>query len=399
MAGIVVDAFKSAAANRSFGKTLIAGVEGGQALVEAHVARGLRQSAEQRHDRLVGQIIRKEEVGIGDRGTDGDRDRVGIRLIDDGGGSFQLFDDDRAFFGGDARGGRGGGDQGHDLLIILQVHLVLRLGGREHVVEVASAGEISVFDGGMSEEFGDFVDMGALAGLVQEEQESVESARIVADVANDGMQAGQEFGGVGTEEPIGMAGINFERLVILTEASATFGEQKQGVGVIVDGEEFFGDGTGFEGVANLQIRLEQIAQPFGMRVEIGGFLEILDGVFGIVGFQGGFAAEQQDVAVAGIEDQHPFENIFGSGEGTAGAQGLGSGAKNLPGFFLFSEADVDFGELDAHGHIFRVHFEDLLEKANGLVEVAVFHKIFGDLEILGAGVVEQALLSVEFGEF
>ncbi len=57
-------------------------MQSGQALVQAYVARRLRQSAQQGHDRLVWQIVRKEQVCIGDGGAHGDRDGVGIRLID-----------------------------------------------------------------------------------------------------------------------------------------------------------------------------------------------------------------------------------------------------------------------------------------------------------------------------
>ena len=102
----MVHAFQGAAADGGFGKALEAGVERGQALVQAHVARRLRQSAQQRHDRLVRQIVGKEQVGIGNRGAHRDGDVVGIRLIDDRRGRFQLLDDDRPFFGGDSGGGR-----------------------------------------------------------------------------------------------------------------------------------------------------------------------------------------------------------------------------------------------------------------------------------------------------
>ena len=77
----------------------------------------------------------------------------------------------------------------------------------------------------------------------------------------------------------------------------------------------------------------------------------------------------------------------------------GGGAENVPGLFLFAEPDIDLGKFHAHGHVFRVHFEDLLEKAHGLFKVAILHEVFGDLQVLGAGVVEQPLLGVELGQF
>ena len=66
---------------------------------------------------------------------------------------------------------------------------------------------------------------------------------------------------------------------------------------------------------------------------------------------------------------------------------------------LFSQPDINLGQLDPHGHIFRVHFEHLPEKAHRLFELAILHEVFGDLQVLGAGVVEQPLLGVEFRQF
>ena len=67
--------------------------------------------------------------------------------------------------------------------------------------------------------------------------------------------------------------------------------------------------------------------------------------------------------------------------------------------FFLSQPDVDLGQLDPHRHIFRIHFEDLLEKPHRLIKIAILHEVFGDLQILRAGVVEQALLRVEFRQF
>ena len=64
--------------------------------------------------------------------------------------------------------------------------------------------------------------------------------------------------------------------------------------------------------------------------------------------------------------------------------------------FFFPQPDINLGQLDPHGHVFRVHFEDLLEKPHGLIKIAALHEVFGDLQVLGAGVVEQTLLRVEF---
>jgi len=61
VAGIAVDALKRAAAGGGFGKTVKAGMERGQALVQARVERRVRQSAQQRHDRLIGQIVERNK--------------------------------------------------------------------------------------------------------------------------------------------------------------------------------------------------------------------------------------------------------------------------------------------------------------------------------------------------
>ena len=396
MAGIAVDALKRAAAGGGFGKTVKAGMERGQALVQARVERRVRQSAQQRHDRLIGQIVGKEQVGIGDRGTHCNRNVIRIRLIDDGRGRFQLLDDDGPFLGGDSGGRRGPRHAPDYLLIVLDVQGILGLGRGQHLVQVAGASQVPVFDRGVGQKFGDFVDVGALAGFVQQQQQRIECARIVAHARDHGMQAAQEFGGVRRQQAISVPRINVDGLAIMTEAGATFGQQEHALGVVMDGEQFLGNGGSLGQVSDLQVRLEQVRQTFGMRVEIGSFLQEGDGALGIVAFEGGLATEQQDVAAFWIEGQHALENVFGGGERTARAQRFRHGAEDLPSLFLFVQPDVDFGEFDAHGHIFRVHFEDLLEKAHGLLQVAILHETFGDLHVLGAGVVEQPLLGVKF---
>jgi hypothetical protein len=131
----------------------------------------------------------------------------------------------------------------------------------------------------------------------------------------------------------------------------------------------------------------------------GAFSRILDGALRIVAFQRGLSAQQQNVAVARIQHQHALQNVFRGGQRATRAQRFGGGAENLPGFFLFSQPDINLGQLHPHGHVFRVHFEDLLEEPHRLFEVAILHEIFGDLQILRARVVEQPLLGVEFRQF
>ena len=337
----MVHAFQGAATDGGFGKALEASMERGQALVQPHVARRLGQSTQQRHHRLVGQIVRKKQVGIGDRGAHCDRDVVGIRLVDDRRGRFELLHDDRAFLGGDPGGGRGSLHARHHLLIILHVQRVLGLGGGQHLVEVASAGQVSILDGGVSQKFGDFVDVRALAGFAQQQQQRVQRARIVAHMGDHGVQAGQQFGRVGRQQTIGMPGVNIKRLVILTEPRATLCQQKQPLGIVVHREQLLGDRGSIGEVADLQVRLQQIAQTFGMRIEVGGLLQVGDGVLGIVTFEGGLAAQQQNVTVARIKHQHPLQNVFGGGEGTARPQRFSRRAENLPRLFLFSEPEIE----------------------------------------------------------
>ena len=81
-------------------------------------------------------------------------------------------------------------------------------------------------------------------------------------------------------------------------------------------------------------------------------------------------AQQQNVTVARIEHQHPLQNVFGGGERAARAQRFRRRAENLPRFLLFSQPDINLGKFDPHGHIFRVHFKDLLEKPHRLLQVA-----------------------------
>ena len=157
------------------------------------------------------------------------------------------------------------------------------------------------------------------------------------------------------------------------------------------GQQLFGDRGGLGQVADLQVSLQQIAQTLGMRIEVGSLLQIFDGALRIVAFERRLPAQQQNVAVARVEHQHAFQNVFGGRQRSTRAQRFRRRAENLPRFFLLSQPDINLGQFDPHGHIFRVHFEDLLEKPYRLLQIAVLHEVFGDLQILGARVVEQAL--------
>ena len=124
-----------------------------------------------------------------------------------------------------------------------------------------------------------------------------------------------------------------------------------------------------------------------------------NGSGGIAGLDHVLALHQQGIGVAGIERQHALQNFFGAAERALGAQAFGGGGENLPGFGLLAQADIDFRQANPHGAVFRIHLQNLLEDADRVLEFAGFQEFFGDLQVLGAGVVEQALLGVEFGQF
>ncbi len=127
-------------------------------------------------------------------------------------------------------------------------------------------------------------------------------------------------------------------------------------------------------------------------------MQRFDGGFGIAGFEQIAPLHEQSVAVAGIEREHALQNFFSAVEVAFGAESFSGGGKNLPGIIFLAEADVDFRQADPHGGIFRIHFQNFLEDADGVVELAGFQEFFCDLQVLGAGIVEEALLSVEFGQ-
>ena len=157
--------------------------------------------------------------------------------------------------------------------------------------------------------------------------------------------------------------------------------------------------AGIGEAASLQICLEQIAKAIGIGIEIRNFLQRFDGGLGVAGLEQIAALHEQRVAVAGIEREHALQNFFGGGQRALGAQSLGGSGENLPGFILLAQADINFRQADAHGGIFRIHFQNLLEDADGVIQFAGFQEFFRDLQVLGAGIVEESLLGVEFGQF
>src|SRR5579862_7384673 len=136
-----------------------------------------------------------------------------------------------------------------------------------------------------------------------------------------------------------------------------------------------------------------------MIVDVGNLFKERNRGRGVTGFQGIPTAQQKRVTVARIQAKHTLQNLFSPAARTSAAQALGGCRINLPRFGFLSQPDVDLGQTNAHGDVFRVHLEDFLEDADGLLEFSGAQEFFGDLQILGAGVVEEALLRVQLRQF
>ncbi len=193
--------------------------------------------------------------------------------------------------------------------------------------------------------------------------------------------------------------VNLERVLELAGLHESVGESRDGGQVIVDSQELAGQSAGIGEASSLQVGLEQIAEAIGIGIEIGDFLQRFDGGLGVAGLEQIAALHEQRVAIAGIEGEHALQNFFGGGQRALGTQSLGSSGEDLPGFVLLAQADINFRQADAHGRIFRIHFQNLLEDADGVVQFAGLQEFFRDLQVLGAGIVEESLLGVEFGQF
>ena len=164
-------------------------------------------------------------------------------------------------------------------------------------------------------------------------------------------------------------------------------------------QELVSQRHGLRDLTGLEVGLQEVAHSLGMRIEVVSLLQELNGFLGIVGFQGRPSAQQQNIAVPGIEYQHALEDLLRSSQRTAHARRFCSRAENLPCFGFLAQPDVNLGELDPHSDVFRVHLQDLLEKPYRLLEVAVLHEVFSDLQVLRARVVEETLLGIEFRQF
>ena len=75
--------------------------------------------------------------------------------------------------------------------------------------------------------------------------------------------------------------INLKGIFVLTGLHEGIGEDRDGRQVVVDRQEFACQSAGIGETASLQVGLEQIAEAIGSGIEVGNFLERLDGGFGV----------------------------------------------------------------------------------------------------------------------
>src|SRR5579859_3185620 len=143
MLGVGINALQSAAAHCSLGEASSPGVQGSEALVDAQVVGRHRQRTNQRSEGLGGHVVRNEKFGVGQSGADGERDLVGIMLMDRGRGRFQIVNQDDGFFRRDQLGARRAAELADHLLIILHVQSVLRLDRGKFLVEITRARELN----------------------------------------------------------------------------------------------------------------------------------------------------------------------------------------------------------------------------------------------------------------
>ena len=71
------------------------------------------------------------------------------------------------------------------------------------------------------------------------------------------------------------------------------------------------------------------------------------------------------------------------------AQAVGGGGEKLPGFGFLVKPDINLGQTGAHGDVFRIHLQRLLENPYCLFEFAGAQKFFRNLQILRAGIIER----------
>ena len=398
ISSVGIDVLQRAAAQSSFGEAAGASVQGCQALIDALIAGRERQGREQRSKRLLRHVIRDEEFGVGESGAYRERDFIRVMLVNGGSGGFEIVDEDDRFFGRDQLGAGSSAELADHLLIILHVQGVLRLDLRQTLVKIAGAGKIAGLHAGVSEQFEHFADVRRLPGLVEEVEQLLQQIGVLAHVSDDGVQMLENFFGIFRQQALGVLIVNLQRIFVLAGLHERFGEARNGGQIVVNREQLVGDGSRFGKLAGLQICLEQIFQAVGVGVDVGNFVEGSGGAGRVAGFKQVLALHEQRISVARIEREHALQNFFRALQRSLGAQAFSRGGENLPGFGFLAQANVDFGQADAHSTVFRIHLQNFLEDADGIFEFAGLQEFFRDLQVLRAGVIEQALLRVEFSQ-
>src|SRR5579862_6485589 len=217
-------------------------------------------------------------------------------------------------------------------------------------------------------------------------------------MADDLVEALQDLVGVFGQQPFGMLVDNLQGTLILPRLHQGIGKSRDGREIVVDRQQFVGDRSSFRELTCQQIGFQKIAQTIRIGINVGDLLQCSDGTRAIAGFKHVLSLHQQGISVARIERQHALQDFFGAAERSLGPHALGGGGENLPGFRLLAETHINFRQLDPHLAVFWIHFQNLLEDSDRIVEFAGFEEFFRDLQVLRAGVVEQALLGVEFGQ-
>ncbi len=91
-----------------------------------------------------------------------------------------------------------------------------------------------------------------------------------------------------------------------------------------------------------------------------------------------------------------LQDFFGWPQLAARPQAVGGGGEKLPGLRLLVEPDINLGQAGAHGDVFRIHFQRLLENPYCLFQFAGAQKFFRYLQVLRPRIIEKSLLGIEF---
>ena len=248
----------------------------------------------------------------------------------------------------------------------------------------------------MSQQFGHFRGVCVLSRLVEQCQQLLEGSGVIPHMADDAVQMVEDFFRIFRQQSLGIVVVDLQRAFELPGLHQSIREIGNRREVVVHREQLAGDGSGIGESSRLQVRLEQIAQAFGIRVQVRDLGQRSNGALGVSRFQQVLPLHQQGGGVDGVEREHAGKDFVGSRERAFRSHGLGRRRKNFPRFGFLSHADVKFRQLDPHGRIFRIHFQDLLEDAHRILKLTRLCKFVRHLQILGAGVIEKALLRVKF---